>query len=225
MSAAKLRGIWALVGGLMLSLASAARADDHADHAEDTPRLAVKTSSQLAVIIRNDTSAMLSRMGHDHVIVAQKASGSVVWPAEPGGRCEARVEVPVRELVVDPEGWRERMGLDDNTIDENDKGKLSKNMWGSSQLDADNHPKVIFEVTSCPGGTGSVTVQGELTVRGVPAKVTVPLQVSHEGGVLRAKGRFSTTHAAHGFKPFRATPMGPRNDDKLEFYVELVAKE
>lgn len=183
------------------------------------------SKSTFAVIIRNDPSAMLSRMGHDHVIQATKASGEVVWPTREGGACSAVFEIPVKSLVVDPPGSREREGLDDNTISDSQKDKLAANMWGRSQLDADNHPTVRFEVPACQGGEGKVKVNGKLTIRGVTKELEVPLQITRSGDTLRARGSFTTTHSDHEFKPFRGSPMGPRNAEELTFSIDMVAKE
>lgn len=180
--------------------------------------------SDVYVVIRNDTTASLARLGHDHVIYAKSFDGRVTWPEDPGGPCKVSFRIPVKELVVDPPGLRAKAGLDDNTIDDGQKDKLKQNMWGSSQLDATDHPYVTFEADTCPGGTGTVQVAGTLTVRGVGQPVKAAMTVSiAEDGTFKAKGTFQTTHEAHGFKPFRASPFGPRNQDALAFTVDVVA--
>lgn len=180
--------------------------------------------SFVGVVIRNDTSASLQRLGHDHVIVAGKIDGAITWPATPGGDCSVDLRIPVKALTVDPPGSRERTGLDDNTIDDSSKAKLSANMWGKSQLDADSHPAVTLRAKDCKGGTGRVPVTFTLTVRGVDRTLTVPLDIAVDGERLSVRGSFDTTHTAHGFKPFAGSPFGPRNQDTLHFEVSLVAR-
>jgi len=180
--------------------------------------------SHVYVVIRNDTTASLARLGHDHVIYAKTFDGRVTWPTAPGGPCNVSFRIPVDQLIVDPPGLRERAGLDDNTIDDGQKSKLKQNMWGKSQLDASDHPHVTFEATTCPGGTGTVPITGKLTIRGVAQSIQVPMTISlSDDGTFKAKGTFSTTHEAHGFNPFRASPFGPRNTDKLAFTIDVVA--
>jgi polyisoprenoid-binding protein YceI len=190
-----------------------------------TTTYAVSASgSDLYVVIRNDTSASLSRLGHDHVIYASKFSGTVVWPNEDGQSCNIEIRVPVMSLTVDPPGTRDAAGLDDNTIDDGDKQSLSKNMWGKSQLDAKNHSDIVFKSTSCEGREGNVKVNGTLTVRGTAAPVTVTMNVTADGSSLSARGKFNTTHSALGMKPFSASFVGPRNAEKLSFSIRLRGK-
>ncbi|MCB9664234.1 MAG: YceI family protein [Alphaproteobacteria bacterium] len=189
---------------------------------EPSPTYTVGPSgSHLYVVLRNDTSASLSRLGHDHVIYAKGFAAEVTWPTQPGGACSVSFSVPVRKLVVDPPGLRQRAGLDDNTIDDDDKQDLSKNMWGKSQLWADEHPQITFRSTSCPGGTGKVTVGGDLTIRGVAQPVSVELQVAADGKAFAASGALTITHTQFDFKPFAASLFGPRNQDELKLVVDV----
>ncbi len=177
------------------------------------------SQSDLYVVIRNDTSATLSRMGHDHVIYATGWSGTVTWPAEGVAGCKVNIKVPVMKLVVDPPGLRAKAGLDDNTITDDDKGKLSKNMWGSAQLDADAFGTITYASTSCTPKGDAVEVAGTLTVRGTAAPVTLTMKVDASAAAFVASGTFETTHTALGFKPFAATAFGPRNQDRLTFAI------
>ena len=175
--------------------------------------------SDLYVVIRNDTSASLQRLGHDHVIYASQFTGNVIWPNAEGAGCNVQFSVPVASLVVDPPGLREKAALDDNTIDQGDKEKLKKNMWGKSQLNAKNYAHITFEGTTCSGRSGKVQVSGTLTVAGNQAPITVTMDVAANSETFSAKGWFESSHTALGFKPFAATLLGPRNQDGLSFVV------
>lgn len=178
-------------------------------------------ASELAVVIRSDPSATLARLGHDHVIVASDFAGVVTWPTAPGGPCSVRIEVPIAKLVVDPPGSREKAGLDGNTINDDDKGKLLRNLESSGQVDAARNPVVRFVATSCPGGSGAVPVAGELTLRGKSVPVTVTMQVAADAGRFTASGKLQLTHTQFGFKPFSATAFGPRNLDAMTLTVRV----
>ena len=180
------------------------------------------SGSDVYVVIRNDTDATLARLGHDHVIYASDFEGTVTWPNTPDASCSIDIRVPVNQLTVDPGSTRDKAGLDDNTIDDGDKAKLKKNMWSKSQLRATDYPAVVFNSTSCDGTGGKVTVSGTLTVRGVSQPVSLTMDVSADGSAFSAKGSFDTSHTAFGFKPFAATALGPRNQDRLSFVVQVV---
>lgn len=216
---------------LAASLSTAAFAQEEAPAAAEeeagpaTTTYALSSgNSDLYVILRNDTSATLQRLGHDHVIYASAFTGTVVWPNVDGAACSVDISVPVMKLTVDPSGSRNKAGLDDNTIDAGDKEKLSKNMWGKSQLDAGNFSNITFKSTSCSGRTGSVKVQGTMTIRGKSQPVSLTMQVKADGSTFSASGRFNTSHTAFGFKPFAASALGPRNADKLNFVINARGK-
>ena len=177
--------------------------------------------SDLYVVIRNDTSAMASRLGHDHVIYASDFSGTVTWPSAAGQACAVDIQVPVLSLTVDPPGLRAKAGLDDNTIDEDDKQSLKKNMYSKSQLAVPEFNAVTFRATACEGTTGKVKVRGDLTVRGTTVPVALTMDVQADASGFSAKGRVTLTHTAFGFKPFAATAFGPRNADDLLFVVHV----
>lgn len=209
---------------LALALATAAVAQDAP--APEAPAGPVSytlqsSKSDLYVVIRNDTSASLARLGHDHVIYASSFSGKVTWSASDPGACAVDISVPVTKLIVDPPGLRDRAGLDDNTIDDDDKASLKKNMWGKSQLDAGTFSQVSFKAVSCSGTSGAVAVTGDLTIRGVTQRVEVPMKVTLGDGTFSAKGSLETSHSAFEFKPFRASPFGPRNQDRLTLVVQV----
>ena len=178
--------------------------------------------SRMTVVIRSDPTAALARLGHDHVIQASTMSGTVTWPTVAGGPCSVDIRVPVRGLVVDPAGARKRAGLDpDGGISDSEEVKLAKNMWSKSQLDAGSHPEISFQAATCPGGTGQVEVAGTLSIRGVSAPRSVTMTVEATAEAFSASGRFTTAHTAFGFKPFSATPLGPRNQDALAFSLSV----
>lgn len=177
--------------------------------------------SDLYVVIRNDTDATLARLGHDHVIYATGWSGTVTWPSEGAAGCAVDISVPVGKLVVDPPGLREKAGLDGNTISEDDKQKLSKNMWSGSQLDSGRFGAITWKATACEPVEGGAKVTGTFTVRGTAVPVTLTMKVTADGATFTASGRFETSHTALGFKPFAASAFGPRNQDRLSFAVRV----
>ncbi|MCB9681871.1 MAG: YceI family protein [Alphaproteobacteria bacterium] len=193
--------------------------------AQDAPSSTTYTlspkGSDVYVVIRNDESATLSRLGHDHVIYASTFTGTVTWPDADGGACAVDIKVPVSGLRVDPPGLRDKAGLDDRTVDDGDKDKILSNLSGKSQLNADANPFVTFHATSCSGHTGKVVVEGTMSIHGTTQPLKVTMDVQHDADSFTASGSFDTTHTAYGFKPFAATALGPRNQDRLSFAIKV----
>lgn len=181
-------------------------------------------SSELWVVIRNDPSTTLAKMGHDHVIAATQASGTISWPADLSA-CKVKISVPVASLVVDPGSSRDVMGLDDNTISDKDKKKLTQNMLGKSQIWGSEYPSVTFESQSCAptSQAGIVNVRGSLSIRGMSKEITVPMRVSKatDQGFV-ASGAFEVTTDDFGFSPFSAVLGALKNLNTLEFRLKVV---
>jgi polyisoprenoid-binding protein YceI len=181
-------------------------------------------ASSLYVIIRNDTSAMMSGMGHDHVIVATQSSGSVTWDPSGSSPCKVAISVPTAGLHGDPAGFRDKAGLDDNTISASKMQDMESNMHGKHQLISKSFPVISFEAASCSGTTGAVSVTGAMSIRGVSKNFTIPMKVEVGPDRFHGTGSVTLTHADFGFQPFSALMGGLRNLDSLEFHVDVVGK-
>ena len=179
---------------------------------------------RLYVVVRYDREGLLARLGHDHVVVAQQYTGSVTWDPEDPAACSVRIDLPVSGLAVDPGDARGWVGLT-GTTPESDKSAITRNFRGVDQLDAERFPAITYRSTRCQRGAGDlVAVTGELTIHGVARDVTVPMRIAGDGASLAASGGFALTHTDFGMAPFRALGGGLRNDERLEFVVDVRGK-
>ncbi len=178
--------------------------------------------SKLYVIVRNDTSTLASGLGHDHAISAERFDGTVTWDVSDASACDVDLSLQVEKLEVDPPGLREHADLDpDGAVGDSAKQTIQRNFSKKSQLWAERYPTITYASSSCSGTTGTVQVTGALTIRGVTKSFTVPMQVTVEGATFRARGRLETTHQAFGFKPYSNLAGALRNQDSLEFVMDL----
>lgn len=176
-------------------------------------------ASALHVRVNKDPDTVASGLAHDHVVVAAGWSGKVTWGGPNG--CAGEVRVPVADLVVDPPEWRAKTGAGD-PLTEKQRRQIRGSMLGKDQLHADAHPFIAFQATSCGGTSGRVPVKGKLTIRGVTREITVPMDVSVEGGRFRARGTFTARATDFGFQPYSAFMGAVRNRDEMTFTVDLV---
>jgi polyisoprenoid-binding protein YceI len=181
-------------------------------------------ASALYVVIRNDTSTMMSRLGHDHVVVATQSSGSVTWDPSGASPCKVALSVPTAGLRGDPPGYRDKAGLDDNTISDSKMGEMESNMNGKNQLQSSNFPVITYASSSCSGSSGAVSVTGAMSIRGVSKTFTIPMTIEVGPDQFRGKGSVKLSHGDFGFQPFSALMGGLRNQDSLEFHVDVVGK-
>ena len=206
---------------------SAAAADGTADPPADEPEPApsgpvtytlARSRSDVWVLVRYDRSALVA--GHDHVLVASRFTGTVVYDPKDPSTCRIQVTVPAKALVVDPPGSRGRAGLEGETSD-GDKRKILSNALGKSQLHADAHPNLTFKSTSCAPKGDRVAVSGTLTLRGQSKPVQVTMRITADDASFKAVGDLSFTHGDFGFKPFTAALGALRNDDGLRLHLNF----
>ena len=208
------RGLVAAAG--LVGLAGAALAAPELAHAE--PTTYALDGGRLEVLIRYDRSTIGG--GHDHVLQSTGFSGTVVWDPDDVSACEVAITLPVQTLQVDPPGARARRGLEGSTSDKN-KESIKENALSKGQLNAAAHPNITYQATKCRPAGSSVTVTGNLTIRGTTAPVETTMQVSADGSSFAAKGSFTSTHSTFGFKPYSALLGALRNDEKLTFFVDV----
>lgn len=172
----------------------------------------------LYVLVSKDPATVGSALAHDHVVVASGWNGRVAWG---DGACSVGIEVPVRSLVVDAPTWRTRLGLE-KAVSERQRGQVRASMLDEGQLHADAHPAITFQSETCVPAGEFVSVQGNLTLRGVTRPVTVPMKVTAEGGRLHATGRFTIKATDFGFEPYSAFLGAVKNRDEMELVVDVV---
>jgi polyisoprenoid-binding protein YceI len=177
--------------------------------------------SRLYVIVRTDPDALLAGLGHEHTVVATGWEGVVNWPkgTDPAD-CRVHISVPVKGLVVDPDGYRALAGLPGETPDE-DKQKIVTNIRGDRVLDAAVWSDVMFDATSCQAVGSVVNVSGNLTMHGQTVPVTVPMQIDDDANGFHAIGRLEFKGSDWAMQPFRAAAGTIRHSDHLEMRIDL----
>jgi polyisoprenoid-binding protein YceI len=179
--------------------------------------------SWLYVVVFNDTSALASRLGHDHGVRATDFDGKVVWdPANPGS-CSVSISFPVTALTPDPPGMRERAGLNpDGAVGASSLEEIKTNFLGKTQLDSSNFPKISYQSTKCEGSGTKFTVTGNLTIHGTSFPVTTTMDIKADGSTFSAAGSFTANATNFGFKPFTNLAGALRNQDQMKFVVDVV---
>ena len=174
--------------------------------------------SKLYVLVKYDRGATIA--GHDHIVTPNTFAGTVTWDTEDIGACKVHIDFPVSALQVDPGSSRNFENLEGETSD-GDKKKIRDNLMGRHQLEADSHPKIAFDSTSCKGSGSDVTVTGTLSMHGVGKTVTTQMNVVAAPDAFKARGSFTGSHGDWGMEPFSALLGALRNDDGLKFVVDV----
>lgn len=181
------------------------------------------TNTFAAVLVHNDDSKLLSRLGHDHVVVADEFTSTVaVDPGDPG-ELRFSLDFPVRQLIVDDPEHRRRVGFEDD-ISDKDRRTTRQNMLAEDQLDADECGTIGFRVDGArPGDQNDQWIMNaRLKVRHEPCTFDFPVTVQFDPQ-LAVSGRVELTHQQLGMTPYSG-PMGTiKNAQELTFVVDVEA--
>lgn len=166
-----------------------------------------------AVVVEVRRAGTLSRLGHDHVVVAHRVRGYVA-PDE--GRADLYLRLD--ELVVDEEDARRAAGFDTHPTPEQIEG-TRRNML-TREIDAAQHPFVQVHVTRAGASSPAVDVE----LNGVTRAVPIALQSSVMGDELRAQGRFSIDQSAFGITPLSIAGGAIQVADRIDLRFDIVAR-
>ena len=147
-----------------------------------------------------------------------------MYDADAPERSRVEVRVSAASLENDDPALRRKYGLE-GAIGDGDSGAIAEAMRSRSQLDVEQHPDITFTSRSVKRlDAGRLEVSGELEIHGARAAVTLPVQVTVEGGVLRGEGTTRISHRLFGMKPYSAGMGTIRNADGIELRLLLVGR-
>lgn len=169
--------------------------------------------------------------GHDHVVRSPNFSGSLSYRVGELGDCAVSVNVPVGALINDEENLRAEVGLADVSDDwgwnfGGGAATVRNNMLAENQLDATGHPNITFNSTGCRGGanaSGTVLVDGNMTLKGVTRSVTWTVNINATEGRVTASGSVSILQSEFGITPYSF--LGFKNDDQVDLAFEIVVTD
>jgi polyisoprenoid-binding protein YceI len=162
-------------------------------HAEASEWRVDGSSSQLTVHVFR--SGGLSHFLHDHFFRPQTLSGQVTF--DPANPATARVHLSVDARTIadhQPE------------LKPDEEAKVNEQARGPTVLDVAKFPEITFDGTrlekvSPQTNALSAVLVGTVTIHGVTRPVTVPIQASWSGGILRATGSAHLKQSDFGIKP------------------------
>jgi len=168
-----------------------------------TPEPAVIDTSKSTLTVRVSKTGILSAFGHDHVIAARVAAGTV-------DREAGRVDLTVKAADL---------RVRDPGASADDIVHIQKTMLGPDVLDTEHHPEIAFQSTSAHASEAVWAVCGELTLHGRTRPVT--LQVHETNG--RFTGTARVRQSDFGMKPVKVAggAVGVKDDVQIEFDIVL----
>jgi polyisoprenoid-binding protein YceI len=165
------------------------------------------------LVVKTGRTGMGRRAGHDLVIEATRWQGEVTVASAKPGESKVSVEVDVESLVV-----REGLG-GVKPLTDKDRADIKKTLCDI--LDSETYPQIRFNATSVTRSDESVTVEGDLTIRGESEPVTVRADLTDD----RVRGSATVAQTRWGIKPYSAFLGALKLADEVgvEFDAALVA--
>lgn len=164
------------------------------------------------LLVKTTRAGMAAKAGHDLTLEAQAWRGEAVVDVTDSAASSVSVEVDVDSLVVveGTGGIKPLSGSDKREIQRNIQRKI---------LHTGQHPAITFTSTAVSGTPDDFAVEGQLTIAGQTAPVTL------HGAVAagRARGSASVVQSRWGIKPFTAFLGALKLNDEVtvEFDLEL----
>lgn len=142
------------------------------------------------LLVKTGRTGMGRRAGHDLVIESTRWQGEVTVAT-------GKPEDSVVSVVVDVDSLEVREGLGGvKPLTDKDRADIRKTL--RDILDSETHPQIKFNSTSVTRSVASVTVVGDLTIRGE----TEPVAISAEFTDDRVRGSATVAQARWGIKPY-----------------------
>lgn len=142
------------------------------------------------LLVKTGRTGMGRRAGHDLVLEATRWQGEVTVAT-------GKPEDSVVSVVVDVDSLEVREGLGGvKPLTDKDRADIRKTL--RDILDSETHPQITFNSTSVTRSVASVTVEGDLTIRGETEPVAIDAEFT--GDCVR--GRATVVQARWGIKPY-----------------------
>jgi len=181
-------------------------------------------SAESLLLIRAYRGGTLGAAGHNHVIAARGLSGTFHVPADPA-QASLELVLPVAQFSVDEPQLRTAEHSADfpPEVPESARAGTRRNMLGAALLDATDFPEITIRSSSLELAAGTAVAHLEVTVRGSPHAISVPLHFELAEGVLEVSGQTRLTQTELGLTPFSAFLGALQVQDEMQVSFHLVA--
>jgi polyisoprenoid-binding protein YceI len=164
-------------------------------------------------IVRAFAGGILSAMGHNPTIAIRDFSGEGTFDPDAPEQTSARVQIRADSLEV----------TDD--IKNSDRKEMESTMK-EKVLESSNYPTITFESTATSAdGPSRVTLNGNLSLRGVTRSLPVTVQLNHNSDTVRANGEFTIKQTDYSIPRVSVAGGAMKLKDELKFAFDIVARK
>lgn len=184
----------------------------------------VVDSAKSQVVVQVFKEGVASGLAHDHVVQATQLSGTVEYDAANLATAAISMEAKTASLKVDDPALRKQYKLT-SELSDSDREQVTTNMKSEDQLNVAKYPAITFKSTAITAGSsaGTVTVKGNLTLRGVTKSVSFPATVKMDGANFVGEGRLKIKQTDYGYEPYSALLGAIKNQNEVILNIKVVA--
>ncbi|MEO0997484.1 MAG: hypothetical protein AAFX58_08195 [Pseudomonadota bacterium] len=177
-----------------------------------------------SIVVRVYRGGTLARLGHNHIVAAGPLDGRVIV-REPVADSSASLGFAVDELRVDEPALRAAAGADfPGEVPADDIAGTHSNMLSESLLDAANFSRIELELPRLGDAPASGEAEVYVLIKGQPRALTMPLEITIERELIRARGNTTLTHGQLGLTPFSVMLGALAVRDDMDVAIDIVAR-
>lgn len=168
-------------------------------------------------VIRAYAGGVLWFKGHDHLVAARDFTGEA--RLTPGSVSPASLDISVRAASL----------AETRDVFTPQQKKIIDTELRDLVLEPDKYPEITFKSTDVSveprgGDLFALKLGGDLTLRGVTRRVTIPVEVTLRGNELRARGEFTVKRGDFKVPATSAFHGTVRVRDRLKVSFDIVAR-
>ncbi|HEX8503043.1 MAG TPA: YceI family protein [Pyrinomonadaceae bacterium] len=181
-----------------------------------TPVVYRLDAAQSKFVVRAFAGGVLWFKGHDHFVAARDFEGEA--RLTPGAVSPASLTLTVRAASL----------AETRDVFTEQQKKIINGELRDIVLEPDKYPEITFRSTDVTaearGPAFKVTLGGDLTLRGVTRRVSIPAEVTLDGDTLRARGEFDLKRSDFKVPATSAFHGTVRVRDRLKISFDIVAR-
>lgn len=162
----------------------------------------------------------MKKLGHDHAVASEDMQGYIEISDDPSAS-RADIVLPLRNLVVDKQEHRQRLGLDTEPSTSDIAGTYSNML---RVFGPDFYPWVVIHALIVSEDAASTSLSLSITMNGRAADYIVPVELDISAARLRVSGRTSLKQSDFGLVPFQTAGGLLRVADALDIEFDVVAE-
>jgi polyisoprenoid-binding protein YceI len=176
------------------------------------------------IFVVTHRTGLLSFLGHEHAILAQKWTADVCLDEPTHTASRATLSIDARALDIDADSARALAGLGGGPSDKQ-RTQIYAKLHNAKGLATGEYPEIRFETVSVAhAGTGKLRIRGRMTIKGVTRDIELPVTVGqHDSGQILFSAKTSFRQSDFGIRPESIAGV-VKVADLVDLHVSIVGR-